>query len=59
MYDLLSLLTGALIAVMVTFNGVLTKYCGIFGAAVVIHVVGNRGENARFLEPSCQVPGAL
>lgn len=41
MYDLLSLLTGALIAVMVTFNGVLTEYCGIFGAAVVIHVVGS------------------
>jgi len=41
MYDLLSLLTGLLIAVMVAINGGLTAHYGVFGAAVIIHAVGS------------------
>lgn len=40
MYQLLCLLTGVLIAVMVTINGQLTLVYGVFAAAVIIHIVG-------------------
>lgn len=41
MYDLLSLLTGMVIAFMVAINGGLTTQYGVFGAAVIIHIVGS------------------
>lgn len=41
MYDLLSLLIGVIIAVMVAVNGGLTMQYGVFGATVIIHVVGS------------------
>ena len=40
MYDLLSLLTGLIIAVMVVLNGRLSQVYGIFTATVIVHVVG-------------------
>ncbi len=40
MYNILSLFSGLIIAVMVAINGRLTLIWGVFGAAVVIHVVG-------------------
>lgn len=41
MYDLLSLLSGVIIAVMVALNGGLTARYGVYGAAVIIHIVGS------------------
>jgi transporter family-2 protein len=41
MYDLLSLLTGVMTAFLVAINGSLSARYGVFGAAVVIHVVGS------------------
>lgn len=41
MYDLLSLLTGILIAVMASINGHLSARYGIFTAAVIIHFIGS------------------
>ena len=41
MYIFLSLLTGAIISVMVAINGDLTTYYGMFTAAVIIHIVGS------------------
>lgn len=41
MYDLLSLLAGVVIAFMVAINGGLTARYGVFGAAVIIHIVGS------------------
>jgi len=40
MYCLLALLIGAVISVMVAVNGNLSALYGVFGAAVIIHVVG-------------------
>lgn len=40
MYNILSLLTGLVIAVMVAVNGRLTLLWGVFGAAAIIHVIG-------------------
>ncbi len=40
MFYLLSMLTGALIALMVAVNGALTGHWGIYPATVVIHAVG-------------------
>lgn len=41
MYDLLSLLTGVIIAAMVAVNGGLTMQYGVFGATVIIHIIGS------------------
>lgn len=41
MYDLLSLLTGVLTAFIVAVNGSLSAHYGVFGATVIIHVVGS------------------
>ena len=40
MYDLLSLLSGALLAVMITANGALGGQFGVYRAALYIHIVG-------------------
>ena len=40
MYYFLSLLTGILISVMITFNGGLTGQYGVYSATVIIHIVG-------------------
>ena len=40
MYYLLSLLTGILVAIMITVNGGLTTLYGVYSATVIIHVVG-------------------
>lgn len=40
MYQILSLLTGIVIAVMVAINGRLTLQYGTFYAAAIIHIVG-------------------
>lgn len=40
MYNMLSFLTGLVIAVMVAINGRLTQMYGIYAAAVIIHVAG-------------------
>lgn len=40
MYDLLSLLAGVVISIMIAVNGGLTAQYGMFGAAVIIHIVG-------------------
>lgn len=41
MYDLLSLLIGVIITVMVAVNGGLTMQYGVFGATIIIHIVGS------------------
>lgn len=41
MYDLLSLLAGVMVAFLVAINGGLTAQYGVFGAAVIIHIVGS------------------
>lgn len=41
MYYLLSLLSGVIISILVAINGELTIWYGVFGAAVIIHVVGS------------------
>ncbi|MFT4006784.1 MAG: DMT family transporter [Lacrimispora sp.] len=41
MYNFLSLLAGIVIAFMVAVNGGLTAHYGVFGAAVIIHIVGS------------------
>ena len=40
MYNILSLLTGLVIAVMVSLNGRLAQQYGVFISAVIVHVVG-------------------
>lgn len=40
MYYLLSILSGVLIAIMVTLNGSLTTWHGVYLASVIIHFVG-------------------
>ncbi|MFV0516634.1 MAG: DMT family transporter [Aminipila sp.] len=40
MYYLLSVLTGAIIAIMIAVNGVLTSSYSIYLATVIIHIVG-------------------
>jgi len=40
MYRFLGLITGAVIAVMVAINGVLTGHYGLFTATVLLHIVG-------------------
>lgn len=40
MYYLLSLLIGILVAAMITVNGGLTSFYGVYAATVVIHIVG-------------------
>ena len=40
MYNFLSLLAGVIISFMLAVNGGLTSKYGIFGAAVIIHIVG-------------------
>ncbi len=40
MYYLLSLLTGILVAIMITVNGGLTTLYGVYSATVIIHIVG-------------------
>ena len=40
MYNLLSLLIGVLIAIMVSFNGILSGTFGIYASLVIIHLVG-------------------
>lgn len=40
MYNLLSLLIGALIAIMVSFNGMLSGTFGLYASLVIIHLVG-------------------
>ncbi|QIB70491.1 DMT family transporter [Aminipila butyrica] len=40
MYYFLSVLAGAIIAVMIAVNGVLTAHCNIYVATVIIHVMG-------------------
>jgi len=41
MYSILSVFVGILIAVMITINGQLSAFHGIFMAAVIIHIVGS------------------
>ena len=41
MYNILSVLIGAIIAIMIAINGQLTNFHGIFIAAVIIHIVGS------------------
>lgn len=40
MYNFLSLLAGVIISFMIAVNGGLTAQYGVFGAAVIIHIVG-------------------
>ncbi|AWK52320.1 hypothetical protein DIC82_15510 [Clostridium beijerinckii] len=40
MYNFLSLLIGALVAIMVTFNGELSNGLGTYSSLVIIHLVG-------------------
>ena len=40
MYQLLTLLNGAICAVMIAINGTLTNHYGLFTATVIIHIVG-------------------
>lgn len=40
MYSMLTLLTGFILAIMITLNGQLTQYTNLYIAIVVIHVVG-------------------
>jgi transporter family-2 protein len=40
MYYLISLLIGILVAVMITVNGGLTAFYGVYSAVVIIHIVG-------------------
>lgn len=41
MYQLLTLLTGVTLAVMISINGSLTSYVGMYLAAIIIHIVGS------------------
>ena len=43
MYNFLSLLIGALVAIMVTLNGELSHGLGIYSSLVIIHLVGFTG----------------
>lgn len=40
MYQLLALLTGLILAIMISINGNLTDQYGVFTASVIIHIVG-------------------
>lgn len=40
MYKLIALITGILISVMISINGVLAQQYGVFPATVIIHAVG-------------------
>lgn len=40
MYNFLSLLTGILITIMISFNGILSNYIGNYSSTFVIHLVG-------------------
>lgn len=40
MYNFLSLLTGILITIMISFNGILSNYIGNYSSTFLIHLVG-------------------
>jgi len=40
MYYLISLFTGAILTIMIVFNGALTDFYGVYFATVLIHIVG-------------------
>ena len=40
MYNLLSIFIGALIGIMVYFNGILSIYLGNYTSSVIVHLVG-------------------
>lgn len=40
MYNILSILTGALVTIMVSFNAILSKNFGNYTSTIIIHVVG-------------------
>ncbi|GAA0084495.1 DMT family transporter [Clostridium sp. CTA-7] len=40
MYNFLSLFTGVLITIMISFNGILSSYIGNYTSTLIIHIVG-------------------
>lgn len=40
MYNFLSLFTGVLITIMISFNGILSSYVGNYTSTVIIHIIG-------------------
>ena len=40
MFNFLSMIAGALIAIMTSFNGILSTYTGNYTSSVLIHFVG-------------------
>lgn len=40
MYNILSLLSGLIVAAIVSINGTLTQAYGVFNSTVIIHIVG-------------------
>ena len=41
MYQSISFLIGFILAIMISVNGVLSGFCGVFAATVIIHMVGS------------------
>lgn len=40
MYNLLAILSGAVIALMILVNGKLSEYYGVYSGAVIVHLIG-------------------
>ena len=40
MYSFLSLFTGVLITIMISFNGILSSYVGNYTSTLIIHIIG-------------------
>lgn len=40
MYNFLSLFTGILITIMISFNGILSSYVGNYTSTLIIHIIG-------------------
>ncbi len=40
MYNFLSLFTGVLITIMISFNGILSSYIGNYTSTLIIHIIG-------------------
>ena len=45
MYNFLSFFTGILITVMISFNGILSKYLGNYSSVLAIHILGLSNED--------------
>ena len=55
MFNFLSMIAGALIAIMTSFNGILSTYTGNYTSSVLIHFVGLIRSEERRVGKECRL----